>query len=101
MNPGEGVLKRLAAVGGKALPDVGRTGVLWQVPERKRRLPGAVRPRDYMAYRSRLFAHSFDIIPNPRLMRRALPIARNYSACSARAVFAFSPRTGPNFETMP
>ena len=59
MNPGEVVLKRLAAVGGKALPDVGRAGVLGQVPERKRRLPGAVRPRDYMAYRSRLFAHFY------------------------------------------
>ena len=57
MNPGEVVLKRLAAIGGKALPDVGvyvlhRAGVLGQIPERKRRLPRAVRPRDYMAYRS-------------------------------------------------
>ena len=29
-----------------------KTGVLGQVPECKRGLPGAVRPRDYMAYRS-------------------------------------------------
>ena len=72
MYPGEVVLESLAAVGGKALPDVGRAGVLGQVPERKRRLPGTVRPRDNMAYRSRLFAHSFDIIPNPRRMRRAM-----------------------------
>ena len=57
MNPCEVVLKRLTAVGGKALPDVGRTGVLGPVPARKRRLPGAVRPRDYMAYWSRLFVH--------------------------------------------
>ena len=60
MNPGEVVLKSLAAVGGKALPDVGRAGVLGQVPKRKRRLPGAVRPRDYMAYRS--LGHSFHLM---------------------------------------
>ena len=72
MYPGEVVLKRLTAVGGKALPDVRRAGVLRQVPERKRRLPGAVRPRDDMAYRFRLFNHSFDIIPNPQRMRRAI-----------------------------
>ena len=82
MNPGEVVLEGLAAVGGEALPDVRRkfeagrlelrdevgvhvnhrARVLGQVPERKRRLPGAVRPRDYMAYWSRLFVHFSFII---------------------------------------
>ena len=70
MYPGEVVLKSLAAVGGKALPDVGRTGVLWQVPERKRRLPGTVRPRDYMAYRSLgHFFHLPILYHIPRRMR--------------------------------
>ena len=73
MNPGEVVLKSLAAVGGKALPDVGRAGVFGQVPERKSRLPRAVRPRDYMAYRSLghffhlpILYHNFSAAEAPR-----------------------------------